>query len=362
MENLVIDSLFNNIYKDKKVLITGHTGFKGSWLCAWLSILGANIVGYSKDMPTNPSHFELLNLNIKSIFGDINDFELLNKVVSEEKPDIVFHLAAQALVLESYKNPLETYKTNVLGTLNLFEMCRKHSIKAIVNITSDKCYENKEWIWGYRENDALGGYDPYSSSKACSEILTSSYRNSFFNLNEYQKTHNTLLASCRAGNVIGGGDWSKDRLIVDLIVSASKEKPAIIRSPRSIRPWQHVLGPLHGYLLLGQKLLECKKEFADAWNFASNHDNIINVENMVKKACLIWCDINYKVEESSKFHEANLLRLDSIKAKEKLKWCVPWDSEMSIQKTIEWYKKFYKENKILTYENINEYMKDLNEI
>ncbi len=261
-----MENLFSSIYKNKTVLVTGHTGFKGSWLCFWLSKMGANVIGYSLEAPTNPNHIELLNLNIISVIGDIRDLEKLNNTFKMYKPDIVFHLAAQPLVRLSYENPIETYETNVIGTLKVFEACKNAKIKAIVNITSDKAYENKEWIWGYRENDPMGGYDPYSSSKGCADLLTNSYRNSYFNIDDYKIKHNTLLASCRAGNVIGGGDWAEDRLITDIMISVSQNKKVSIRNPYATRPWQHVLEPLSGYLHIGQKLLEEKKSLLMAWN------------------------------------------------------------------------------------------------
>jgi CDP-glucose 4,6-dehydratase len=258
MESVVVQNLFNGTYKDKTVLITGHTGFKGSWLSFWLTQLGAKVVGYALEAPTVPNHIELLTLDIISINGDIRDLEKLNKTFEEYKPDIVFHLAAQPIVKISYEDPIETYETNVIGALKVFEACRKTNVKAIINITSDKAYENKEWIWGYRENDPLGGYDPYSSSKGCADLLANSYRSSYFNPKEYQKSHNTLLASCRAGNVIGGGDWAQDRLMTDIMLSVSQGKKVSIRNPYATRPWQHVLEPLSGYLLVGQKLLEAR--------------------------------------------------------------------------------------------------------
>ena len=213
--------IFSGMYKGKTVLITGHTGFKGSWLVYWLKQMGANVIGYSLEAPTSPNHIDLLNLDIVSVIGDIRDLDKLNQTFEKYKPDIVFHLAAQALVRPSYENPIETYDTNVMGTLKVFEACRTNNVKAIVNITSDKAYDNQEWIWGYRENDPLGGYDPYSSSKGCADLLVNSYRNSYFNVKEYKQTHNTLIASCRAGNVIGGGGWATDRLITDIMLSVS---------------------------------------------------------------------------------------------------------------------------------------------
>jgi CDP-glucose 4,6-dehydratase len=356
------ESLFNGVYKNKNVLVTGHTGFKGSWLSLWLQKMGANVIGFSKDLPSNPSHFELLRQNnilkIIDLRGDIRDSNRLDEVFKEYKPDIVFHLAAQPLVRYSYENPVETYETNVIGTLKIFEACRKHNVKAIVNITSDKCYENKEWVWGYRENDPMGGYDPYSSSKGCAELLTSSYRNSFFNLNEYGKTHNTLLASCRAGNVIGGGDWAKDRLISDIMIAVSKNEKVKIRNPQATRPWQHVLEPLSGYLMIGQKLLEGKKEYADGWNFGPSDDGNITVEDVVKKIKKYWSKIDYEINKDTKLHEANLLKLDCSKAHIKLNWKNVWDSEKTFEKTTHWYKLFYEKKYVNTENDLLSYVKD----
>ena len=361
MENLVVQNLFNSIYKNKTVLVTGHTGFKGSWLCFWLKQMGAKVVGYSLEAPTNPNHIELLDLDIISIIGDIRDLDKLNQTFSEYKPDIVFHLAAQALVKYSYENPIETYETNVIGTLKVFEASRINNVKAIVNITSDKAYENKEWIWGYRENDPMGGYDPYSSSKGCADILTNSYRNSFFNPKNYKKTHNTLLASCRAGNVIGGGDWAKDRLMTDIMLSISQNKKVEIRNPNATRPWQHVLEPLSGYLQIGQKLLEEKMEFAEAWNFGPDDEGNINVENVLKSVKKYWNKLDYEIKPNSEFHEANLLKLDCTKANTILKWNSVWNNSTTIEKTVNWYKNFYENNKVLTSENLMNYILDAKE-
>lgn len=354
-----MENLFNGIYKDKTVLITGHTGFKGSWLCFWLEKMGAKVIGYSLEPPTNPNHISLLNLNINSIIGDIRDFQKLNDVIKQYQPDIVFHLAAQPLVRYSYENPIETYETNVIGTLKVFEACRKNNIKAIVNITSDKAYENKEWIWGYRENDQLGGYDPYSSSKGCAELLTNSYRKSYFNIDEYKKSHHTLLASCRAGNVIGGGDWAKDRLITDIILSTLSSKKIFIRNPYSTRPWQHVLEPLSGYLNIGQKLLEEKIEFSSPWNFGPNLEGNITVEQVVKNVKKYWDKVEYEISsQSDNLHEANLLKLDCSKANLILKWHNIWDSETTFEKTVDWYKNFYENDIVLTDDHLNQYIND----
>ncbi len=354
-----MEKLFSSIYKNKTVLVTGHTGFKGSWLTYWLVKMGVKVIGYSLDIPTKPNHFELLDYDIISIIGDIRDLEKLNDVFKQYKPDIVFHLAAQALVRLSYANPIETYETNVMGTLKVFEACRQNNVKAIVNITSDKAYENKEWIWGYRENDEMGGHDPYSSSKGCSEILTSSYRNSYFNNQEYKKTHNTLLASCRAGNVIGGGDWALDRLMMDIMVSVSQNKKVKIRNPYATRPWQHVLEPLSGYLHVGQKLLEEQVEFSDAWNFGPSDEGSISVEEVVKNVKKHWDVIEYEInKEESQIHEANLLKLDCSKAHTLLNWKDVWSSNTTFEKTVKWYRSFYEKNNILTNNDLNSYVDD----
>lgn len=351
--------LFSGIYKGKTVLVTGHTGFKGSWLTYWLSEMGSNVIGYSLAAPTEPSHFELLKLNITSIIGDIRDQNLLDQTFAKYNPDIVFHLAAQPLVRLSYSNPIETYETNVIGTLKVFEACRKHNTKAIVNVTSDKAYENKEWIWGYKENDPMGGYDPYSSSKGCAELLTSSYRNSYFNLKDYGVKHHTLLASCRAGNVIGGGDWAKDRLITDIMCSVSEGKKVKIRNPFATRPWQHVLEPLSGYLLIGQKLLEKEVKFADGWNFGPSDEGSITVEEVVKNVKIHWDKIDYELGSNpDDLHEANLLKLDCSKAHTFLKWEGVWDSQKTFEKTVLWYKSYYEEATVLTTEDLSSYIEN----
>ena len=351
-------NLFNGIYNDKTVLVTGHTGFKGSWLSLWLKKLGAKVIGYAFEPPTKPNHFNLLNLDMNSIIDDIRDIEKVASVFIKYRPDIVFHLAAQSLVKESYKNPHETYETNVMGTVNLFEAIKKSkSVKAVLNITTDKCYENREWVWGYRENDPLGGYDPYSSSKGCSELVTTSYWRSFFNLDDYRKNHTTLIASCRAGNVIGGGDWAQDRLIPDIVKATSKGEKVAIRNPYSTRPWQHVLESLSGYLLLGKKLLEGKKEYVGAWNFGpSDYDNL-TVKQVVEIAKNTWNKIDFHLENlDEKPHEANFLKLDCSKANLKLQWKPKWRAEEAIEKTINWYKEYYHKKEIITCNNLNNYV------
>ncbi len=352
--------LFGGVYKDRKVLITGHTGFKGSWLSLWLLELGAQVLGYSLNFPTKPCHFELLNLSStykKSfihILGDIRDFERLKEVIQAYKPEIVFHLAAQSLVRRAYKKPQETFETNVLGTVNLFEACRvSESVKVIINVTSDKCYENKEWEWGYRENDRLGGSDPYSASKACSEIVTHSYRKSFF------LKAGKLLASVRAGNVIGGGDWGEDRIIPDLVKAAIEGKKALIRKPDSMRPWQHVLEPLSGYLLLGQKLLEEGEKFADAWNFGPDSSCNLSVAELSERAKEYWDKIDYEFfKDYFAPEEAHILKLDSSKANSLLGWKPVWNIEKAIEMTIDWYKYYYENKEIKTIKQLERYIID----
>jgi CDP-glucose 4,6-dehydratase len=357
---MVMENLFSGVYKDKTVLVTGHTGFKGSWLVYWLKQMGANIIGYSLEAPTTPNHISLLEFDIVSVMGDIRDLEKLNQTFEEYKPDIVFHLAAQPLVRLSYEDPINTYETNVIGTLKVFEACKNAKVKAIVNITSDKVYENKEWIWGYRENDPMGGYDPYSSSKGCADLLANSYRNSYFNTKEYKKIHNTLLATCRAGNVIGGGDWAKDRLMTDIILSISQGKKVSIRNPHATRPWQHVLEPLSGYLHVGQKLLEEKVEFGEAWNFGPSDEGSMTVEEVVNHVKKHWDKIDYEInQDSTQLHEANLLKLDCSKARIKLKWKDIWDRDTTFEKTVKWYKAFYEEDaKARTKEDLESYVSD----
>ena len=336
-----------SIYKNKKVIITGHTGFKGTWLTLILKKLGAEVLGYSLEPNTNPSLFNICNLNngIKNFYGDIRNDKFLEEVIKEFNPDIIFHLAAQPLVRLSYKNPKLTYETNVIGTLNIYEAARKCSnLKAIVSITTDKCYENREWVYGYRENDPMGGYDPYSSSKGCVELLSNSYRKSFF------EKEGILLATCRAGNVIGGGDWAEDRLIPDFVRAVSKNEKIIIRNPLATRPWQHVLEPLRGYLSIGLKLLEGDKDFAEGWNFRPNDSDILSVKNVLDESTRIWGKGNYELDKNENPHEAMSLKLDISKAKAKLKWNPKYNVHEAINETINWYKEYYNGNK-----NMKEY-------
>ena len=359
-----MQNIFCGVYKNRKVLITGHTGFKGSWLAFWLTQMGADVLGYALEPDTKPNHFSMLHLPIESVIGDIRDIANLTRVFDRFQPEIVFHLAAQSLVRRSYDDPVETFKTNVMGTVNIFEACRRtSSVRAVINVTSDKCYENREWLWGYRENDPMGGYDPYSASKGCAELVTSAYKNSFFNLAEYGRKHNALLASARAGNVMGGGDWAKNRIIADMMKAVSHGKKLNIRNPLAIRPWQHVLEPLSGYLLLGQKLLEVKTEFAEAWNFGPNDDGEIPILQMVKQMRKIWNKIDYQIEQDENNpHEADLLKLDCSKARMKLNWKGAWDSRTTFAKTAEWYQSYYENQQVITQKQLREYVADADKL
>ena len=338
------NNTYNNIYNGKKVLVTGHTGFKGGWLSLWLKELGAKVIGYSLDPPTQPSFFEAIDLKNKliHIIGDVRDENHLLSVFGKHQPEIIFHLAAQSLVRFSYEEPQLTYETNVMGTVNVLEAIRKSkSVRAAVIITSDKCYENKEWIYGYRENDSVGGYDPYSSSKGCAELVVSAYRNSFFNPKDSGKIHNIALSSVRAGNVIGGGDWGGDRLISDCVKTLSQNKIINIRNPQATRPWQYVLEPLSGYLLLGSKMYKDGVKYSSAWNFGPNDNDIITVEEIVKSVIKNWGKGEYKVDISRQPHEAGFLKLETSKARIFLGWKPVYEIYETIKRTINWYKYFY---------------------
>lgn len=339
----MIGNIFNNIYRDRKVLITGHTGFKGSWLCLLFSKLGADVYGYALEPPTTPSLFNEAKIDelITSFIGDIRDYEKLLGIVQQVQPEIVIHMAAQPIVKESYRNPKETYEINVMGTVNLLEAIRHTpGIKAVVNVTTDKCYENHEWHWGYRENEPMGGYDPYSNSKGCSELVTAAFRNSYFNPKDYQK-HGVALASARAGNVIGGGDWAVDRLIPDFIRAISKGEKVRIRSPYAIRPWQHVLEPLIGYLTLAAKLFSEGFKYAEGWNFGPDDKDARNVEWITDTICKLWGDgASFSIDTNPQPHEANYLKLDWSKAKAELGWIPKWDIETTLKSIVDWNKAF----------------------
>ena len=326
-------------FVDKKILITGHTGFKGTWLSFWLRCLGAELIGYSLEAPTKPNLFEALNLEkeLIHITGDLRDFSKLKEVVKTYKPEIIFHLGAQALVIDSYKDPLYTFSTNVMGTVHLLEAIREsESVKVVVIITSDKCYENKEWFYSYRENDTLGGKDPYSCSKACAELVVKSYRESFL------KEKGIGIATARAGNVIGGGDWQKNRLIPDCVRAIVKKEPLKLRNPNAVRPWQHVLEPLYGYMLLAKKLWEKPEEFSSAWNFGPVSTEIIRVRDLVEKFFKVWGEKPKILEERRVYYkESKLLLLDITKSVHKLGWKPVLSLSQAIKLTADWYKTFY---------------------
>ena len=328
-------------WKGKQVLITGHTGFKGSWLSLWLQSLGANVVGYALSPPTSPSLFEIAHAaeGMVSILGDVRDLEHVQAVIVEYKPEIVVHLAAQPLVPYSYRNPVETYATNIMGTVNVLEALRQsRGVRVIVCITSDKCYENREWFWGYREIEPMGGHDPYSSSKGCAELIISAYRSSYFPPEEYRR-HGVALASARAGNVIGGGDWAKDRLVPDIVRAIMADRPAIIRSPNAIRPWQHVLEPLNAYLCLAERLWERGSEFAGGWNFGPNDEDARSVSWVVEHLIDLWGEnARWQLDSLQHPHEATYLKLDCSKAKSLLGWSPKLDLSTTLEWIVEWYR------------------------
>lgn len=355
-----MSKLFDDVFRDRSILITGHTGFKGSWLSLWLAKLGARVVGYSLGCPTDPSLFEICDLKNKiiSINGDIRDKNKLIGISKKYSPEIVFHLAAQSLVIPSYNNPIETYETNVLGTANLLESCRlSNSTKAIVNVTSDKCYENHQWLWGYRENDALGGYDPYSSSKACAELVTAAYLKSFFNPEKFD-AHGVALASARAGNVIGGGDWAEYRLIPDCMAAIQNNREIFIRYPDAVRPWQHVLESLYGYLLLAQHLYQGGSSFSGGWNFGPEDESLQSVSWIINKLGEKWgCGLSLVTDDNHNSHESQYLKLDCSKAKTRINWFPQWNLDTALDKIIEWYKAYLDQKSMynVTLKQINQY-------
>ncbi len=339
--------MFNSIFENRTVLVTGHTGFKGSWLCIWLKESGANVVGYALEPRTEKDNFVVCSLESKidHIVGDIRDSQKLNKVMDEFEPHFVFHLAAQPIVRESYANPKETYAVNIDGTINILECCRKSdSVKVIINVTSDKCYENMESIWGYRETDPVGGYDPYSASKGCSELITASYRRSFFNPADFSK-HKKSLASVRAGNVVGGGDWQKDRIVPDCIRALLCKNSIEVRNPFAKRPWQHVLEPLSGYLLLASKMYQEPEKYCDAYNFGPNFKSVITVGELVDLIIREWGSGDWiDGSDGSHVHEAHSLYLETCKAQSQLRWFPCWDIETTIAETVKWYKEFERKD------------------
>lgn len=351
MENLVAHPSF---WCGKRVLVTGHTGFKGSWLTLWLKNMGAEVIGYALVSPTSPSLFDAARIGdgIVSVLADIRDYERLKSVISTHSPEVIFHLAAQALVRPSYEDPLGTYATNVMGTAHLLEAIRQIGCtRVVVNVTTDKCYENREWVWPYRENEALGGYDPYSSSKACAELVTSAYRSSFF-------SRGTALASARAGNVIGGGDWAQNRLIPDIVRAFMAGRPVTIRNPAAIRPWQHVLEPLNGYLLLAEKLWSEGQSFAEAWNFGPPAEDAKPVSWIVDRLSGVWGEgTGCEYERTEQPHEAGILKLDSSKARTRLGWGSVLTLAVALEWVAAWYKAYEREQDMrsVTEQQIAEY-------
>ena len=352
-------------WKNKKVLITGHTGFKGAWLSLWLQDLGAKVIGISLDSPTTPSLYEQANVakGMISLRQDIRNGEAIKQLFQQHKPEIVFHLAAQPLVRLSYREPVETYEINVMGTLHVLEGIRSvDSVRSAVMITTDKCYQNKEWVWGYRETDTLGGHDPYSSSKGAAELLISSYRNSYFPQDKYSE-HKTAIASARAGNVIGGGDWAEERLIPDIIKAFKNNEKVIIRNPKSTRPWQHVLEPLSGYLKLAEQLEKNGDQYAEAWNFGPAEIDAHPVQWIVEKMAKLWGEnANWINDKSEHPHEANYLKLDCSKAHMKLNWYPRWDLSETLLRIVEWHKLKDAQNNYrkLCLTQINDYMRGMN--
>lgn len=343
---------FDNIYRGRQVLLTGHTGFKGSWMAAWLSQMGAEVTGLGLPPYDASNHWDLLDTSATDLRGDIRDLNTVQAAFNQAQPEIVFHLAAQALVRRSYRDPLESWSTNVMGTANILELCRRApSVRAVVVITTDKVYSNNEWPWGYRECDRLGGYDPYSASKAACELVVDSYRKAFG-----QADGAPLMATARAGNVIGGGDWSEDRLIPDLVRAVQLRTSLEIRSPQATRPWQHVLECLSGYLLLGQRLLEGRAEFADAWNFGPMSEGNRTVAEVLTALQRFWPELAWNITAEMQPHEANLLYLDCAKASSRLHWAPVWTLEEAIEMTADWYRAFQTTGSARTIEQLGRYL------
>lgn len=328
-----------DFWNGKRVFLTGHTGFKGSWLSLWLQQMGAIVKGYALEPNTSPNLFELAEVanNMESEIGDITDLSQIKDSMHTFNPDILIHMAAQPLVRLSYEEPVLTYATNVMGTVNVLEAARTcKNLKAIVSVTTDKCYENKEWAWGYRENEPMGGHDPYSSSKGCAELVTSAYRNSFFN-----SENSAAIASARAGNVIGGGDWAEDRLIPDILKSFENKIPVIVRNPMATRPWQHVLEPLSGYLVLAEHLFTEGKSYAEAWNFGPKDEDCKPVSWILDKMVANWNDqATWELDKNNNPHEAGYLKLDCSKAASKLNWQPKWNLDFTLGKIINWHQHF----------------------
>lgn len=348
-------TLFGDCYNNRRILVTGHTGFKGSWLALWLESLGAEVTGVALLPETQPNHWELLDLGVAHHVLDIRDAAALTSLVQKVRPEIVFHLAAQPLVRRSYRDPVTTWATNVMGNVHLLEACRHTpELKAIVVVTSDKCYENRECQRGYQETDPLGGHDPYSASKAAAELVAASYRKSFFNTKD-----SPLLATARAGNVIGGGDWSEDRLVPDLMRAIAAGRSLEIRSPAATRPWQHVLESLYGYLLLGERLLQGNSEFADAWNFGPDDFGNRTVADVLEMLKQHWPTLCWQVTSNPQPHEAGLLQLDSSHARQKLGWQPCWSLESAIEATATWYRAYLESGRVISRAQLASYCESI---
>ncbi|MBQ9502604.1 MAG: CDP-glucose 4,6-dehydratase [Lentisphaeria bacterium] len=352
--------MFGDIYRGRKVLITGHTGFKGSWLAFWLKELGAELCGVALPMETEHVHFDLLGLDMRSETADIRDRGKIAEIVADFRPEAVFHLAARPLVRRSYREPVETFSVNVMGTIHVLDACRlTDSVRAVVAVTSDKCYENTGKREGYKESDPMGGFDPYSASKGCAELAVASYRRSFFDPDEYGKKHRLLLASARAGNVIGGGDWAEDRLVPDMMKAAAAGETVTIRNPRATRPWQHVLEPLSGYLVLGARLLAGETRFARGWNFGPAAGENISVEQVASALAKEWDRVRYRIDPPADApHEAALLALNCTLARKELLWHGVWTPEETFARTAAWYRDFHTANRVRTAEDFDAYISD----
>lgn len=341
-------SILSDVYRGRKIFVTGNTGFKGSWLTMALLELGARVTGYSLEPPTKPSLFRSAGLHrrIDQIHGDVRDFNKLVKTVTVQKPDMIFHLAAQPLVRKSYDDPRSTYETNIMGTVNVLEAVKyARSVRSCVVVTSDKCYENRERVQGYKETDPMGGHDPYSSSKGCAELVTNAYRRSFFSKNRGVSHKCPQVASVRSGNVIGGGDWAEDRLLPDCVRAISSGKQIIIRNAVSIRPWQYVLDPLYGYLLIGALMQKYPNKYDAPWNFGPNDGEMIRVKDIVEKVVGNWDGSSYVIKNDKSVHEANILRLDTSKARDLLGWRPLYNSDKMIENTMAWYREYYSSSK-----------------
>jgi CDP-glucose 4,6-dehydratase len=344
----------STFYRNKTVLVTGHTGFKGWWLATWLDLLGARVIGFSLP-PTGDEARRQTAAGVTSRWGDIRDADAVRAVVSECQPEIVFHLAAQALVRRSYREPVETYATNIMGSVHILEAARQtSSVRAVVNVTSDKCYENREWVWGYRETEPMGGHDPYSSSKGCAELVTAAYRRSFAS-----SRHDLAIASARAGNVIGGGDWAEDRIVPDIIRALIANQPVLLRRPHAVRPWQHVLEPLRGYLMLGERLHTAGQAFADGWNFGPAEAQPRTVFELTRKLLTLWGGGRVEVQDDAGAHEAHYLKLDCSKAHEQLEWLPLLTVDDALSLTTQWYRAYVTDPdqcSRITVRQIHEYM------